>query len=109
MQILSRHWKIADSNGKTQEIVGDGLVGQKPTLMPGETFDYSSGTPLKSPSGFMSGIFHAISEKYGRFKTHIPSHHVIYIRAALKGRTGKDFSVEDIEKALVAEGMSQYV
>mgnify|MGYP001157377505 FL=1 len=48
-------------------------------------------------------------EKYGRFKTHIPSHHVIYIRAALKGRTGKDFSVEDIEKALVAEGMSQYV
>ena len=48
-------------------------------------------------------------ERYGRFKTHIPSHHVIYIRAALKGRTGKDFSVEDIEKALVAEGMSQYV
>ena len=48
-------------------------------------------------------------EKYGRVKTHIPSHHVIYIRAALKGRTGKDFSVEDIEKALVAEGMSQYV
>ena len=73
MQILSRHWKIADSNGKTQEIVGDGLVGQKPTLMPGETFDYSSGTPLKSPSGFMSGIFHAISEKYGRFNIDVPA------------------------------------
>ena len=48
-------------------------------------------------------------EKYGRFKTHIPSHHVYYIRAALKERTGKNFSVEEIEKALVAEGLSQYV
>ena len=48
-------------------------------------------------------------ERYVRFKTHIPSHHVYYIRAALKERTGKDFSVEEIEKALIAEGMSQYV
>ena len=48
-------------------------------------------------------------EKYGRFKTHIPSHHVFYIRAALKERTGKDFSVEEIESALVAEGLSKYV
>ena len=48
-------------------------------------------------------------EKYGRFKTHIPSHHVYYIRAALKERTGKDFSVEEIESALVAEGLSKYV
>ncbi len=48
-------------------------------------------------------------EKYGRFKTHIPSHHVYYIRAALKERTGKNFSVEEIERALVAEGLSQYV
>lgn len=48
-------------------------------------------------------------EKYGRFKTHIPSHHVYYIRAALKERTGRNFSVEEIEKALVAEGLSQYV
>ena len=48
-------------------------------------------------------------EKYGRFKTHIRSLHVYYIRAALKERTGKNFSVEEIEKALVAEGLSQYV
>ena len=48
-------------------------------------------------------------ERYGRFKTHIPSHHVYYIRAALKERTGKDFSVEEIESALVAEGLSKYV
>ena len=47
-------------------------------------------------------------EQYGRFKTHIPSHHVYYVRAALKERTGRDFSVEDVEKALVAEGMLRY-
>ena len=47
--------------------------------------------------------------EYGRFKTHIPSHTVYYVRAALKERTGQDFSVEDIEKSLVAEGLSEYV
>ena len=48
-------------------------------------------------------------EENGRFTTHIPSHHVYYIRAALQERTGQDFSVEDIERALVAEGLSEYV
>ena len=48
-------------------------------------------------------------EEKGRFTTQIPSHHVYYIRAALKERTGQDFSVEDIEKSLVAEGLSEYV
>jgi len=47
-------------------------------------------------------------EKYGHYRAHVPSHHVYYIRAALKERTGKDFSVEDVEKALVAEGHLQY-
>lgn len=73
IQILSRHWRITDSNGNSQEIVGDGLVGQKPTLRPGETFDYSSGTPLTTSSGFMSGTFHAISEKSGRFEITVPA------------------------------------
>ena len=73
IQILSRHWKIADSNGLKQEIVGEGLVGVKPTLRPGETFDYSSGTPLTTPSGFMSGTFHAIAAEYGRFNIEVPA------------------------------------
>ena len=73
IQILSRHWKIADSNGESQQIVGDGLVGQKPTLSPGDSFDYSSGTPLRSPSGFMSGFFHAITEKQERFNIIVPA------------------------------------
>ena len=46
--------------------------------------------------------------EYGRFKTHIPSHTVYYVRAALKKRTGQDFSIEDVKNALVAEGMLQY-
>tara|TARA_Y100000004_G_C8854040_1_gene386012 strand:+ start:196 stop:402 length:207 start_codon:yes stop_codon:yes gene_type:complete len=47
-------------------------------------------------------------EAYGHYKVHIPSHTVYYVRAALKERTGKDFSVEDVEKALVAEGFLEY-
>ena len=73
IQILSRHWKITDSNGHEQEIVGDGLIGQKPTLRPGESFEYTSGTPLKSPSGYMSGLFHAISSDLGRFNIKVPA------------------------------------
>tara|TARA_R100001591_G_scaffold104145_1_gene111685 strand:- start:274 stop:501 length:228 start_codon:yes stop_codon:yes gene_type:complete len=47
-------------------------------------------------------------DAYGQYFVHVPSHHVYYVRAALKERTGKDFSVEDVEKALVAEGLIQY-
>ncbi len=62
VQILSRHWKITNSNGVTQEIVGDGLIGRQPILTPGDIFEYSSGTPLSTASGFMSGSFHAVDE-----------------------------------------------
>ena len=47
-------------------------------------------------------------EAYGHYKVHVPSHHAYYVRSALKERTGKDFSVEDVEKALVAEGFLEY-
>lgn len=47
-------------------------------------------------------------EEHGHYSVHIPSHTVYYVRAALKERTGQDFSVEDVEKALVAEGFIQY-
>ena len=47
-------------------------------------------------------------ETYGQYKVHVPSHHVYYVRAALEERTGKTFSVEDVEKALVAEDMLPY-
>jgi len=73
VQLLSRHWKIADSHGSCQEIVGDGIVGHQPTLGPGDTFEYTSGTPLNAPSGFMSGTFHMISEDGGRFNVAVPA------------------------------------
>ena len=58
-----------------------------------------------------NSILEQISYEYnefGRFKTHIPSHTVYYVRAALKERSGQDFSIEDVENALVAEGMLRY-
>ena len=53
--------------------MGEGLVGKKPILEPGMSFEYSSGTPLKSPSGFMSGVFHAISKEHGIFDIEVPA------------------------------------
>jgi ApaG protein len=73
IQLLSRHWKIADSLGNCQEIVGDGIVGHQPTLGPGDSFEYSSGTPLAAPSGFMSGSFNMISEDGIRFDIAVPA------------------------------------
>ncbi len=73
VQLLSRHWKIADSIGHCQEIIGDGIVGHQPTLGPGDSFEYSSGTPLAAPSGFMSGTFNMISEDGLRFNITVPA------------------------------------
>src|SRR3546814_5533239 len=51
VQLLNRHWRITDSMGRVQEVHGAGVVGEQPTLEPGETFEYTSGTPLSTPSG----------------------------------------------------------
>jgi ApaG protein len=54
VQLLSRHWKITDANGRTEEVKGPGVVGKQPLLRAGERFEYTSGVPLKTPSGLMS-------------------------------------------------------
>ena len=51
VQLRRRHWRITDSLGRTQEVRGDGVVGEQPVLQPGESFEYTSGTPLTTPSG----------------------------------------------------------
>src|SRR3546814_284849 len=51
VQLLNRHWRITGSMGRVQEVHGAGVVGEQPTLEPGETFEYTSGTPLSTPSG----------------------------------------------------------
>ncbi len=57
LQVVKRFWKIADSVGQVQEIHGEGVVGEMPVLKPGETFRYTSGAPLSSPSGIMLGSY----------------------------------------------------
>ena len=56
-QLKMRHWKITDSYGRIQEVHGDGVVGEQPVLKPGSTFEYTSGTPLSTPHGFMTGSY----------------------------------------------------
>jgi len=57
VQLLNRHWKITDALGRTQEVRGPGVVGEQPVLGPGEAFEYTSGTPLSTPSGVMVGTY----------------------------------------------------
>lgn len=56
-RLLRRHWVITDSNGKVQEVRGDGVVGEQPHLKPGQSFRYSSGAILETPVGAMQGAY----------------------------------------------------
>ncbi|MEL6869217.1 MAG: Co2+/Mg2+ efflux protein ApaG [Pseudomonadota bacterium] len=60
-QLKRRHWIITDSNGKVQEVRGDGVVGEQPTLQPGTAFEYSSGAIIETPVGTMQGEYEMIS------------------------------------------------
>ena len=73
VQLRSRHWKIRDGNGRLQEVKGPGVVGQTPVLRPGESFEYSSGTPLSTPSGIMSGTYQMVNESGEQFDIEIPA------------------------------------
>ena len=57
VQLKSRHWKITDGNGRLQEVRGAGVVGEQPVLRPGDRYEYTSGVPLPTPSGFMNGSY----------------------------------------------------
>ena len=72
VQLKNRYWKIIDSNGSQQEVRGEGVVGEQPILNPGEKFEYTSGTPLSTPSGFMGGHYEMETIKGGKFEAEIP-------------------------------------
>ncbi len=72
VQLLSRHWKITDAEGRTQEVRGAGVVGEQPTLSPGESYRYTSGCPLRTPSGIMLGWYHMKAEDGESFDIVIP-------------------------------------
>jgi ApaG protein len=71
--LRSRHWKITDDRGKLQEVKGEGVVGEQPTLAPGESFEYTSGVPLSTPSGFMVGTYQMETSSGERFEVDIPA------------------------------------
>ena len=72
VQLKNRYWKIIDSNGIKQEVRGEGVVGEQPVLNPGEKFEYTSGTPLSTPSGFMEGYYEMENNKGSKFEVYIP-------------------------------------
>ena len=72
VQLINRFWKIIDSNGIRQEVKGEGVVGEQPILNPGEKFEYTSGTPLSTPSGFMEGHYEMETNKGVKFEAYIP-------------------------------------
>jgi len=74
VQLLRRTWHITDSRGRTQHVHGEGVIGEQPLLEPGESFEYTSGTPLDTPSGFMTGTYHMVVPTSGEaFDVAIPT------------------------------------
>src|SRR5689334_19568166 len=72
VQLRRRHWKITDNRGQMQEVRGPGVVGEQPVLAPGESFEYTSGTPLPTPSGIMMGSYQMESQSGDRFDVAVP-------------------------------------
>lgn len=73
VQLHSRYWRITDARGRVQEVRGPGVVGEQPVLSPGESFEYTSGTPLPTPSGFMVGTYQMVSHGGDSFDVAIPA------------------------------------
>jgi ApaG protein len=70
-QLKSRHWIITDGNGKREEVKGDGVVGNQPTLRPGEKFEYTSGAILQTPHGSMQGTYRMVTDDGRQFDAQI--------------------------------------
>jgi ApaG protein len=73
VQLLSRHWMITNARGELTEIKGPGVVGEQPVIKPGESFEYTSGAPLDTPSGMMGGAYQMESDSGERFDIEIPT------------------------------------
>lgn len=72
-RLLGRHWRITDANGNTEEVHGDGVVGEQPWLEPGEGFEYTSGAVLPTDLGMMSGSYDMLADDGTRFEAPIPA------------------------------------
>ncbi|KPL28372.1 MAG: magnesium transporter ApaG [Acidithiobacillales bacterium SM1_46] len=72
-KLITRHWIITDANNRTQEVRGEGVVGQQPYLAPGTSFEYTSGTILETPVGVMRGTYQMVADDGTRFDAEIPA------------------------------------
>lgn len=77
VQLISRYWKIVDALGRAHEVEGDGVVGKRPRIAPGESFEYASHCPLKTPWGTMEGSFLMRSESGEEFRAGIGRFYLI--------------------------------
>jgi ApaG protein len=71
VQLVTRHWIITDGTGKVEEVRGPGVVGQTPTLAPGESFEYTSGSTIATPFGVMEGTYQMVAESGEQFDAKI--------------------------------------
>src|SRR5262245_33189349 len=71
-QLMSRNWIITDADGQSQEVRGDGVVGEQPVLEPGQTYEYTSGCPLTTPVGSMRGSYQCVASDGTKFEAPIP-------------------------------------
>ena len=73
VKLLSRYWRIVDGTGRVEEVRGDGVVGEQPELEPGDSYQYTSGCPLTTPSGIMQGQYTMTDGKGRTFEVEIPA------------------------------------
>ena len=73
VQLRTRHWIITDAIGRKQIVRGEGVIGKQPVLAPGERFEYTSGVPLTTASGFMTGRYQMVSESGEHFEIDVPT------------------------------------
>ena len=83
-QLISRTWNVNDAHGHTERIKGLGVVGQQPLLEPGQSFEYTSGTRLRTPTGTMHGSFFCVAADGEKFDADIP----MFVLDALSHNSG---------------------
>jgi len=83
-QLISRSWNVNDANGHTERVKGLGVVGQQPLLKPGQAFEYTSGTRLRTATGTMHGSFFCVAEDGEKFDADVP----MFVLDALSGDAG---------------------
>lgn len=73
VKLLNRHWRITDDENRVEEVMGEGVIGQQPEILPGKSFRYTSGAVIRTETGTMQGSYEMLAESGDKFKTPIPA------------------------------------